>query len=155
MDLALEAGAVVTGGGRPVVLCATDGRTNHVRTVHLAADVAEDLAAAVLVLHVARHSLATGIDAGAAGLAALWAAQLQEQSLATAAGILQERGVPGIARATDGPPVRELIRLADHLAARAIVVSACPYTGQRARLLHVCPGRALERRAPCFVLRAG
>jgi len=153
VDVGLEDNAVVTGGGRPIVLCGTDGRTNHDPTVRLAADVAEDLAAAVLVLHVPRHSLAAGIDASAAGVAALWAAQLQEQSLATAAMILQERGVPGTVRATDGPPVRELIRLADAMAARAIVVSACPYTRHRARL-HLCPGRALERRAPCFVLRA-
>lgn len=140
-------------GGRPIVLCGTDGRTRHERVVALAADVAADLAATVLVLHVHRPAPWAGVDLAVAGLAAVWAVQLQEQSLASAADILRRRGVPGAFQATDGAALPELLSLARETAARAVVVSGCPRSGYRARL-HACPVRALERRAPCFVVPA-
>lgn len=154
MHVALDpAAAAVTGGGRPVVLCGTDGRTRHERAVELAADLADDLAGTVLVLHVRRPPPWAGVDLSVAGLAAVWAAQLQEQSLTSAAEILRRPGVPGAFLATDAAPVAELVRIAGRTAARAVVVSGCPLSGYRARL-HACPVRALEQRAPCFVVTA-
>lgn len=153
MHVALDALASVVRGGGPLVLCGTDGRTRHERAVELAADLAGDLVATVLVLHVRRPAPWAGVDLGVAGLAAVWAAQLQEQSLTSAAEILRCRGVPGAFLATDAAPVAELVRVAGRTAARAVVVSGCPLSGYRARL-HACPVRALQRRAPCFVVTA-
>lgn len=153
MHVALDPVAAVLVGGGPLVLCGTDGRTRHERAVELAADLAGDLAGTVLVLHVRRPVAWAGVDLGVAGMAAVWAAQSQEHSLTSAAEILCRRGVPGVFLATDAAPVAELVRISRQTAARAVVVSGCPLRGYRARL-HACPVRALERRAPCFVVTA-
>jgi nucleotide-binding universal stress UspA family protein len=154
MQAALEAGAALTGRGTPVVLCATDGRTRHEQVVELAADLAADLAATVLVLHVRRPSPLAGVDLAVAGLAAVWATQLQQASLASAAEILRRKGVPGAFAATGSSAVPGLLQLAERTAARAVVVSSCPRR-RPGTLWHACPVRALQRRAPCFVVTAG
>lgn len=153
MHAALDTVSAGLGGGLPVVLCGTDGLTRHERAVELAADLADDLAGTVLVLHVRRPAPWVGVDLTVAGLAAVWATQLQEQSLASAAQILRRRGVPGAFLASDSAPVVELLSVARQTAARAVVVSGCPLRGYRVRL-HACPVRALARRAPCFVVTA-
>jgi nucleotide-binding universal stress UspA family protein len=153
MHVSLDPVAAAIRGGGPVVLCGTDGRTRHERAVELAADLAHDLGGTVLVLHVRRPVPWAGVDLAVAGLAAVWAAHLQEQSLTSAAEILRRRGVPGAFLASDAAPVGELVRIAGRTAARAVVVSGCPRSGYRARL-HACPVRTLERRAPCFVVTA-
>jgi nucleotide-binding universal stress UspA family protein len=154
MHAALDAQSAVTGGGAPVVLCATDGRTRHQDVVELAAVLAGDLAATVLVLHVRRTSPLAGVDLAVAGLAAVWAKQLQQESLTSAAEILRRHGVPGAFLATGASPVPELLQLARRTSARAVVVSGCPRRGSRT-WMHACPVRALQRRAPCFVVTAG
>lgn len=153
MHVALDPLVAIIGGGGPLVLCGTDGRTRHERAVELAADLAADLAGAVLVLHVRRPAPWAGVDLGVAGLAAVWAAQLQEQSLTSAAEILRRHGVPGVFWTTAASPVPEILQLARRTAARAVVVSSCPRRRSDS-WWHACPVRALQHRAPCFVVTA-
>ena len=153
MHTALEARSPLIGCGTPVVLCATDGRTRHEHVVETAADLASDLAATVLVLHVRRPSPLTGFDLAVAGLAAVWATQLQQQSLTSAAEILRRHGVPGVFWTTAASPVPEILQLARRTAARAVVASSCPRR-RSDTWWHACPVRALQHRAPCFVVTA-